>query len=192
MLMAVDLGIEVLDRIVQMERDQSLDADIFVEFAESIFVSFRSANIVARRECMFGIEAYPEPIVIPDRVDDPPHLLKIAAERTALARGDFQRDLHLEALAGGVRLVDRLRDRLDSILLAGAHMRAWMRDQRRQPERFASLQLFDEALDRFFSHLFVRRAEIYEIRIVGDHGGDSSFDFIAFESIDFFLRERLG
>src|SRR5208282_6581144 len=97
---------EVLDRIVQMKCRQPLEPDEFVELAESIFISFRSANVVTGRECMLGIEAQPQPLVLRDRVENLRHLLERMPQVAALARCDLERDLHLEAFARGMRLVD--------------------------------------------------------------------------------------
>ena len=66
-----------------------------------------------------------------------------------------------------------------------AHVRAGMSDQRWHPKRLASIQLIDESFDRLDSQRVVRCAEIHQVRIVGDHFGDSRFALIALEGFDF-------
>src|SRR5260370_40844812 len=122
-----------------MKRRESLELDIFVELAEGIFIPFGSANVVAGSECVLGVEAQPQTLVLDDGVKNLRHLLESIAQVTALTCRDLERDLYLEALARGVRLIDRFRDRLDTGLNAGSDMRAGMRDENRHTERLASI-----------------------------------------------------
>src|ERR1700731_4415297 len=106
-----------------MKRRESLEPNIFVELAECIFVPFRSANVVAGSKCMLGVETQPQTLMLDDGVEYLRHLLESVAKVTALTCRDLERDLHLEALARGVCLVDRFRDRFDAGLDAGSDMR---------------------------------------------------------------------
>src|SRR5260370_22429473 len=174
-----------------MKRRESLELDIFVELAEGIFIPFRSANVVAGSECVLGVEAQPQTLVLDDGVKNLLHLLDSIAQVTALTCGDLERDLHLEALARDVRLIDRFRDRLDTGLNAASDMRARMRDENRHAERLASMQLVDNSVYRLETHRFIRRPEIHQVGIVRDHSRDAGFDSIALEGFDFLAGERL-
>jgi hypothetical protein len=50
MVVAIDPGIQLSFRIVEMKRRRALDPDNFVEFTERAIVSLLGANIIASRE----------------------------------------------------------------------------------------------------------------------------------------------
>ena len=54
---AIDARVERLERIIQMKRDDALDADVLVELGESALVAFVAGNVVAGGERVLGIEA---------------------------------------------------------------------------------------------------------------------------------------
>src|ERR1700719_119272 len=174
-----------------MKRRESLEPNKFFELAECIFVPFRSANVVAGSECVLGVETEAQTLVIDDHVEYLRHLFESVAEVTALTCRDLERDLHLEAFARGVYLVDRFCDHIHTGLDEGSDMRSRMRDENRHTERLASMQLVDNSIYRLETHRFIRRAEIHQVGIVRDHGRDAGILPIALEGFDFLVGERL-
>ncbi len=70
MLVAIDARMEGLQRVVQMERDDPLDADVLVELVEGALVALVGAQIVAGRERVLGVEAQAQAVVLLDGVED--------------------------------------------------------------------------------------------------------------------------
>src|SRR6185437_11183046 len=120
MFVTIDARIERFQRIVEMKGGEAPKPDMLVQFSEGTFIAFAAAQVVAGGECVLGIEAEPQTLVLFHRVEDTPHLLKRIAEIAALARGYFQREFRTEPGARLMRLVDRTGDAGDSGLLACA------------------------------------------------------------------------
>ena len=62
-----------------MKCGKSFETDEFIQLAECIFISFRSANVVAGSECVLGVEAKPQPLILDDGVEYLRHLFKSMA-----------------------------------------------------------------------------------------------------------------
>src|SRR5271157_596846 len=153
-----------------MERDDPAEPDVLVELREGALVAVGVAQVIAGGEGMLGVEAEPQPFALLHGTENPPHLLERATQSAALPGRDLQRDLDLEARAFLVRLVNRVADRLDASLFAGADVRSRMRHEIRHSQRLASLELVDESGNRTLAKLLVRSAEVEQVRIVGYHG----------------------
>src|SRR6476659_4088814 len=113
MIVAIDPGIQLLLRIVEMKNSNPLDADHLVEFAEGAVVTLLGANIIASRERVCGVETDAQPVACASGVYDLTDLLETIANVRSLAGGDFEG--HFGAIAGArlVNLVERLCDCLD-------------------------------------------------------------------------------
>ena len=93
MIVAIDPGIQLFFRIVEMKRRKPLDPDHIVEFAERAVVTLLGANIIACRERVCGVETDAQPVACTSGVHDLTDLLETIANVRSLAGGDFECDL---------------------------------------------------------------------------------------------------
>src|SRR6516165_9707356 len=98
---------------------------------------------------MFGVETQPQPIAVPDRVENAPHLFEPVTQIAALPGGDLQSNSSPITWASAVRLVDRLCNRRDTGLFARSDVRARVGYQKRHAQLFAPLKFVDVGADRF-------------------------------------------
>src|SRR4029078_9461690 len=113
MVMAIDPGIQLFFRIVEMKRREALDPDTFVEFTERAVVSLLRANIIASRERVRGVEAHPQPVACASGVSDLADLLEAVANIGSLAGSDFECDFGAIAGTCLMNLIERFCDGLD-------------------------------------------------------------------------------
>src|SRR5581483_11549784 len=126
-----------------MKRREPLEADGFVELSEGALVAFVRSEIITRGKSVLGVEANAQAVAFAGGVDDLCDLLETVAEIAALARGDFQSNPDAISRAGPVRFAQGFCNGLDARQLAGADVRARVRDQVAHAEDFAALQLVD-------------------------------------------------
>src|SRR5919108_4280781 len=103
-LVAVDVGAERRLRVVDVQRPEAVEPDDAVELVEHPRERLGTADVVARREQVAGVEADGGPLAAAGQLDQPRQLLERAPERAARAGGV------LEVQRAAVRLRERLGD----------------------------------------------------------------------------------
>src|SRR5688572_30268063 len=124
--MPIDARSERLFRVVEMERTDVLDADVFLEIVDRPFVLTRGTDVVTGGEDVAGIDADADAVSF---VDEPEHLSELCegtAETRSLSSGCLQERHHLVIGDGLVNGVERPGDLIDSLFDSGSHMCAWM------------------------------------------------------------------
>ncbi len=89
--------------------------------------------------------------------------------------------------------IDRLRDPRGTDIDAGTHMRAGMRDQIRDSELIATLELVLQRGNRLFPGVIVGRGEVDQIGVVRNYRFDLRIlEHTASKPLDYYRIERFG
>ena len=84
--MAVAVGAERRQRVVEVQRAEAIEPDDAVALVERLAQPLGGADVIAGGEQVAGIEAHPDPLVAAGGVDQRRELLERAPERPAGAR----------------------------------------------------------------------------------------------------------
>ena len=189
--MTVHTAVELLFRIVQVERRQEPDPDGLVELGERPFVAFPGADVVAGGERVLGVEAHPEPVALLHAVDDVADVLEAVAQVGALPGGDLQRDAHLEARAAPVDGVQGTGDCTQAHSFARPGVGSRMGDEAGNVQSLAALHLVHEGGHGLLPQLPVWRAEVQQVGVVGHHRVDPAGLLGVLEGADVVLAQGL-
>ena len=173
MLVAIDPPAERALRVVQVERDDPVDAQVGVELGERSRVPGGRAEVVARGEGVLGVEADAQPLAPARLGAQPPELLEAPADLRSLSGRVLERDGGGEAAAGLQHLAERARRRAEARVLARAAVRARMRDQVRDAEALAALELGDQLAHRARAQRCDRRRRVGQVGVVREQRPDA-------------------
>src|SRR6185369_4665334 len=134
--------------VVQMERQYAATPHRGLALGHRTVVSGLGAEIVAGGEKMARVETDAQALRSSGALEQGRELAERPADRISRSRGVLERDLHAVARGARQRFVECGGDPSEPGLQAGAHVRAGMDDDAREPERFGTLELVRERGDR--------------------------------------------
>src|ERR1051326_1373906 len=190
--MPIDTRAERSLRVVDVNRDNLLDAEYAIEFVHRLPIASLSADVITGREKMAGIEAHGKTPAICHELVDAREMLEAVPETVALARGDFQRDTDMVARRFRENIVQRGGDPLHTRFFATAHVAAGMEHDERQIERLRPLQFVRQSAFRLLVKTRIHCAEIDEIAAVSKDRLELRLPAKQAESLDFPGSKRLG
>src|SRR5207245_3904976 len=132
------------------------------------------AQGVAGREGVLGVEADAEPLAPARLGAELPELREAPADLRPLSGRVLERDGGGEAAAGIEHLAERARRGAEASLLARAAVRARVRDQVRDAEALAALELGDQLAHRARAQRLDRRRRVGEGRVVREQRPDAA------------------
>ncbi len=121
-------------RVVDVEAADPVETDPLVDLVEEPIDLITIGDVIARRVEVAGVEAEPEPGMLPDPVDDRRELVDGASDRPARARGVLDEKVCL-ADAALERGLERSRHAIESALQPGAEMGPDMEDDAVRSDR---------------------------------------------------------
>src|SRR5437867_1097509 len=172
-LVAIEPPAERALRVVQVERDDPVDAQLGVELGERGRVPGGRAQVVARGEGVLGVEADAQPLAPARLGREPPELREAPADLRPLSGRVLERDGGGEAAAGLQHLAERACRGAQSRVLARAAVRARMRDQVRDAEALAALELGDQLTHRARPQRFDWRRRVGQVGVVREQRPDA-------------------
>ena len=140
-LMPVDARPERFLRIVKMKRHDLFATECLFHFADSCPVTFGSADIIASRENVAGIDADGQPGRMLGRLDDGGEVFKSVAETRTLPGSGLQGDFDRAAFRGGNHFIETLRR------IAQIALRAGMQDNEWHAEKCGTMDFVNECDD---------------------------------------------
>lgn len=178
--------------VVEVDDFHQVEPDEFVEFVEDGLGAAGGSQVIPCGEHVRGVETDGQTIRFFDTKEDVAQVLKLIAERRALAGGDFEAGEGLEAGQVVVELIERMCDAFQAGLFAVFHVRAGMRDEVGNFQRFTAQQLFTKEVQGFFEGCRVGAGEVDEVAVVADDGVEAGFFPVKVPLQDLVLGQRSG
>src|SRR4029453_12457731 len=149
--------------VVQMERQDATAAHGRLALGRRALVARLGPEVVAGSEQVAGVGTDADAFGSSGALEERGQLAERRADRVSGSRRVLERDLDPVARGARERFVERSDDPAEPGLEPGAHVRARMDDDAREPERLGALELVGECGHRLRPQGGVRVSEIDEI-----------------------------
>ena len=127
--------------VVHVQATQSFDADDLVELPPCLVKSVLRHDVVAGDVDVARIEACREPFRRVDLLHHLRDVLEPVPNRRSLSGGGFERHTHVRIGSALGHRIQALRQPSDTLVVARAHVRAQVRDDVANAQRFGTIDL---------------------------------------------------